>query len=115
VPPNEAGWKPDRISNGWLNLVMYGDNDLDILYQGAGKTGSYRGEGFQIIALEQDKAGAIVVIAIHPDAALNHFLFEFDQNKNARRVIWGSVRGAGNSIEKSTLMVAECHGPGGGK
>lgn len=65
VPDKDAGWTEDAISGGSFQLIRSGDN-YDIVFTDAtGRTLSTKGDGGEILGMENGK-GDLIVTVLYP-------------------------------------------------
>ena len=110
VSRDKAGWTDDGISSGSLQLVRDGDA-FDIIVTDAAGTKSLRADGFQVLNVPQPKPDFVAVLSIHrTTGVVEHFLFQLD-GQGRGTVVWGSIKGSGATLQKSSLLKATCNSP----
>ena len=100
------GWIKDAIS-GYELLLTNAGGEPDIIYKDAtGTITSSRAIG-EVLALPS-RADFSTFLVIHPDATVEHYVFELDENGNGM-VVAGLIRTG--PFAKSSLMSAVCKSP----
>ena len=103
----ETGWITDSISNYEL-LLTYVDGEPDIIYQDAtGTITSSKAGGGSVFALPPHPDFRLVMV-LHTEGVMEHYLFELDENGNGT-VVAGVVRMG--FAAKSSIMSADCKSP----
>ena len=96
----------DAIS-GYELLLTNAGGEPDIIYKdGTGTITSSRAIG-EVLALPS-RADFSTFLVIHPDATVEHYVFELDENGNGM-VVAGLIRTG--PLAKSSIMSAVCKSP----
>jgi hypothetical protein len=108
VPAGEEGWKPDKISTGGIIFTMDEEKPDIILRDASNATRSVKEENALVQVLHIDSSkGTILVMVYYAAGALEHYLFQLDE-QGSGRVVWGTAKATGLIISNK-LMVANCH------
>lgn len=104
VPTPEAGWTPDRISDGAISLTRDGD-EFDILFKDGTGVYSSRAQGAEVIVMRAaaDEA-AVLVIYEHNDIEI----YQFIRERTGRGRVALLQSRSNSSITKASLMVGQC-------
>lgn len=112
VPPSEAGWGEDQISDGQITLTRDGDQ-WDIIYTDVTGTRSARADQGQVFYLGDGGTPGFhsVLIAYSGVGAgtVEHYLFKL--NPDGRGEVAFSTMRPGGLIQKASILRAECGSP----
>jgi hypothetical protein len=107
VPREKAGWRDDGIAKGSLLLLLDGEQ-FDVVITDAVGSRSIRTDGFEIISIPQSSSNTIVLLAVNSSSGIvEHYHFRIEP-KGDGTVVWGSIKGSGALLQKSSMFQAAC-------
>jgi hypothetical protein len=109
VPADKGGWKTDGIDDGRI-ILNFVNGEADLLIKNAtGSTVSVMQTGGKIF-VRKAITGLIALTVFYDDTAITEdYVFQLD-TAGKGTVAWTVIRTAA-SINKMSLMTAECRGP----
>jgi hypothetical protein len=111
IPPDKSGMQKDGINDGRI-ILNYINDEVDLLIKDVtGTTRSVKQDSGKIY-VRKTTHGLIAVTVIYGEGAqaTEEYVFQIDRSGNGT-VVWTTIRTAGNSINKMSLMTAQCRGP----
>jgi hypothetical protein len=111
VSADKSGWRKDGIDGGRIILNFLKD-EVDLLIKNAtGTTASVKQDGGKII-VRKGTNGLIRLTVFYgtETATTEDYVFQIDERGNGT-VVFTTVRTAADTINKMSLMTAQCRGP----
>jgi hypothetical protein len=111
VSADKSGWRKDGIDGGRIILNFLKD-EVDLLIKNAtGTTASVKQDGGKII-VRKGTNGLIRLTFFYgtETATTEDYVFQIDERGNGT-VVFTTVRTAADTINKMSLMTAQCRGP----
>jgi hypothetical protein len=107
VPPKEAGWRKDQISDGVLSLVQARDGSWDILFFNAMKTPrSTKQDGGQVLRYREG-ATFLTALVVYQDT-LEVYTFFKERSGKLRFSQYANKGGPGALTSKISSFVGSC-------
>jgi hypothetical protein len=111
IPPDKSGWRKDGIDNGRI-ILNFINGEVDLLIKNTtGTTASVKQDGGKII-VRKATSGLIRLTVLYgaETATTEDYVFQVDDRGNGT-VVFTTVRTAADTINKLSLMTAQCSGP----
>jgi hypothetical protein len=111
VSAEKSGWKKDGIDGGRI-ILNFKNGEVDLLTKNAtGTTASVKQDGGKIIVRKATNSLIRLTVFYGAETATTEdYVFQIDDRGNGT-VVWTTVRTAADTINKMSLMTANCSGP----
>ena len=111
VSAEKSGWKKDGIDGGRI-ILNFKNGEIDLLTKNAtGTTASVKQDGGKIIVRKATNSLIRLTVFYGAETATTEdYVFQIDDRGNGT-VVWTTVRTAADTINKMSLMTANCSGP----